>query len=427
MSVSSFISPTISALGALIGIIFFPRQLQAQELNVTFTESLTNQTKWAYTSNVKFYNNTELCISSSKGDTAITSPLFDFAITSLTVSARFASDKTSRQLWVTPILNGVKLEELKQEISPQKAADYDTISCSWPNVERVQSITFNITGSHGNVYLINAKILGEKIPKPPSFLRAEKVEGMRINLAWENQDQSTQNKVYIYESTQVDESFEPIYSYTFNEYTNTNKKIKTPESFEISYPKFLGSTFIYLPINSNGQIQISNADKKGVLVHKGFDDCANTYIDITAKKYSDSDEEDLDTMTIGYEESYGITNIIATIILTKNFNREIIPLKDVPQNTPILFNTTGRQAKHRIIIDNLAFTKNYIPEGEKLKLAQSPQYTKKPELTLLNLSRETDYLIKVTSLNNSNLESDPSELRVKTTSKNSLGFKVRIR
>jgi hypothetical protein len=130
-------------------------------------------------------------------------------------------------------------------------------------------------------------------------------------------------------------------------------------------------------------------------------------------------------MTIGYEGPEGMTNVFATVNLEKEFQRQIIPLMGFPANTPILFNATGNKTNHRVIIDEMKFIKNYSPAGERHELVQEIN-TSESKIRLLNLERNTDYVIKVTAINAEGKESENAELRVKTSSQNDSGFFIRI-
>ena len=238
------------------------------------------------------------------------------------------------------------------------------------------------------------------------------------------------NNVRVYKSTWNDESFERVVSYDFNadgfENASDNDEISNNLLVE-SYPDFAGSSWIYMPTNSVGQIQISKGGEKGVLKHKGFEDCDSLSVDMTIRRYfnSTSNEKETETMTIGYEKPEGTTNVFTTVNLEKDFKREIIPLKGFPANKPILFNATGNKKNHRVIIDEMKFIKNYSPAGERHELVQEIN-TSEAKIRLLNLERNTDYVIKVTAINAEGKESENAELRVKTSSQNDSGFVIRI-
>lgn len=351
-------------------------------LEVEFTKNLTNETEWVYTDKTKTSGDGKLYISSKDG-VAVISPTFDFAITSVTVVAYHSSDNPVRRLFAVPISgNDISdgMTDLKREITPRNGKNQDAVACSWNKENHIQAIKFHMEeGSSGNIYLLSAKILGVSIPYPPENLEAARVGGKQIFIKWRNSDTVAGNKVRVYKASWNDESFETVKSYDFNAegFQNKGKNDEITADLLIeAYPDFADSTLIYLPTNSVGQIQISKSDEKGVLKHKGFENYNSLCVDMTVRKYFTSkkteenggtvikENEDDDTMTVGYEDSAGTTNVFATVNLEKDFKREIIPLNDVPANAPILFNATGNKTNHRVIIDEMKFIKIIHPPAK---------------------------------------------------------------
>lgn len=405
----------------------FSFDCRAAGIHVDFNESLTNETGWVYGSNTKISNEKGFYITS--GDSlAVESPTFDFAITSVVVVAHLASEDTTRSLYVLPITEDGVLEDKKCNITPLGPTSAE-ISCGWTREACVRKIGFKIAGGSGNVYLLRAKILGVSIPYPPEDLEASRVGGRQLGIKWKNPDAVASCKVLIYKALWQDEYFETVCSCDFDKegFENARGNPKKIGNLAESYPDFEGSMLIYLPTNTIGQIQISTADDKGVLKHKGFDDCALLHIDMTIRKYfsSEAKDEDSDIMTIGYEDPSGTTNVFATLNLESEFKRELIPLKGFPSNTPILFNATGRKTEHRVIMDEINFIKNYSPAGERMELIREMD-TCESKIRIVDLERNTDYIIKVTAFDVQGKESESAELRVRTTSQNDMGFYIKV-
>ena len=412
-------------------------------LEVEFTENLTNKTEWVYTKNTRTTVDGKLYISSKDG-IAIMSPLFDFAITSVTVVAKHTNDSEKRKLlYVFPLIGNKPVDEKEywREITPN-GTEENEVSCSWSKEDRIQSIGFKADeGSEGYIYLLSAMIYSISIPYPPENLEAARVGGKQIFIKWRNSETVAGNKVRVYKTTWCDESFETVKSYDFNAEGFQNKGNNDEITADLlieSYPDFAGSTLIYLPTNSVGQIQISKSDEKGVLKHKGFENYNSLCVDMTVRKYFTSkkteengstvikENEDDDTMTVGYEYPAGTTNVFATVNLEKDFKREIIPLNGVPADAPILFNASGNKTNHRVIIDEIKFIKNYSPAGERLDLVQETN-TSGSKIRLSNLERNTDYVIRVAAADANGKESESAELRVKTSSQNDSGFYLKVR
>lgn len=413
----------------------FSVDCRAVEIHVEFNESLTNETSWVYGSNTKISDENGFYISSG-ASVAVESPVFDFAVTSVVVVAHLASEDTTRSLYALPITDDGVLEDKKCDITPPGPASAE-ISCGWTREACVRKIGFKIAGGSGNVYLLSAKIYGVSIPYPPENLEAARVGGRQITVKWQNPENAVEYKLGVYKSSWNEESFETVASYDFNQYSNEGGSNQKLDTFDGSYSDFSGSTLIYLPAKSAGQIQISKREEKGVLKHRGFGDYDSLSVDMTVRKYFHvtvveedggsviKEVEDNGIMTIGYEKPAGMTNDFARVDLEKEFKREIIPLKDFPANTPILFNATGNKTNHRVIIDEMKFIKNYSPAGERHELVQEIN-TSESKIRLSNLERNTDYVIKVTAIDADGKESENVELRVKTSSQNDSGFFIRI-
>ena len=222
-------------------------------LKVEFTENLTNETEWVYASNTKISKEKGFHITSAES-VAVASPTFDFAITSVTVVAHLTSENTRRTLYVIPMDGDQLMEDKAQEIAPL-LPDATEVSRTWTKEYLVRKIGFRIKGESGNVYLLSAKILGVSIPYPPENLEAARVGGKQIFIKWRNSETVAGNKVRVYKTTWRDESFETVKSYDFNEFSNDGASNKKVDAFTGNYSDFAGSTLIYLPTNSVGQIQ----------------------------------------------------------------------------------------------------------------------------------------------------------------------------
>lgn len=402
----------------------------AVELKINFTPTLTNSTGWVYAPNTAFSAAKQELYITRKDSPAVLSPIFDFAVTSLIIRARHTTDHDNRKLlYVIPIFNNEISddERVLRDITPDGTAE-SIVSCSWSKDLRVRSFAFLLQyGAYGNVYLLDVTIYGVPISPAPTNIEPTHVGGTRISVKWQNPPDTLGNMVYIYKPSWIDETFETLSSYEFDEYSNDDDSSDLIEDFSETYPDFANSLLIYKPAKSNGQIQISKYNVKGALVHKGFENLDSISLDITLRKYFNNTSEDNSEMTIGYEEAPGATNSFTTITLEKEFKREIINLHDFPKNTPIILNATGNKTNHRIIIDNLRFIKNYSPKREQLNLVQAPISTTKESATFLNLERNTDYIIKVTTFNDTGWESVPLELKIKTTLQNDKGLNIRIK
>ena len=122
-------------------VLFFTPffHLNAQDLltEATFDETLTNETYWVYggTHFASSHDN-EMYINNSQA--FIQSPTFDFAVTSISVTAKKSSAETSRDLKLIPLtIDGEALESI--DITPSSVA-YASTDITLPAENKFKSL-----------------------------------------------------------------------------------------------------------------------------------------------------------------------------------------------------------------------------------------------------------------------------------------------
>ena len=133
------------------------------------------------------------------------------------------------------------------------------------------------------------------------------------------------------------------------------------------YPGLEG-TYLYLPTNSHGVLQISNGENRGTLVIPGFDDFSEMEMRLTARCHSHPEEAD--SLTVGWiPEGGGATNTLAKLTVEPGFTTQAVSLSNAPQGASIILNHGGKKTHHRIIVDSIAFLKIHTPKlGFYLKI-----------------------------------------------------------
>jgi len=253
------------------------------------------------------------------------------------------------------------------------------------------------------------------------------VGGRFVRVAWHNDGSTSTNIVYIHRLQHVPESGTAVEELTFDEFANPSKQtVDVTGDIARHYPSLDGSSLIYLPTNSVGQIMISKRDGSGLLVHSAFDDYSSLWLELLLKRYNHVDE--LNSMNIGYIGADGGTTNVTSVALENEFQRRIVPLADVIPGCRLVLNKASRNRNNRVIIDEMRFIRDYREAHTETNLVSATIVAGRASARLKNLDRETDYLVSVSSLGPSGVESAPSPpLAFRTTAGRDMGFSASLR
>ena len=346
---------------------------------------------------------------SEKGDYLI-SPTFSQRILSIELKVK-SSSQSGRRLAFIPIYDGVPTEDATLwslcNYSPNKDT-YVAQTNFFPRAANVHSfkMAFDNGGGSTGWGISEMTIVTDDTPvlTPPTNLSAGNIKGTRSNLSWENPENAVSNKIEVAEVAWHEEGGSVEREYNFDEFSNGDDKGQQTEKILAAYPDLEGFV-LCLPTNSTGQIQLSNSGSKGVLSFPGFESCNNLYLKLLAKHYNHADEATF--VSIGFVQDK-TTNDFTTVELTTELTMSFTSLTNVPPNARIVINNSGKATKHRVIIDYLAFVRDYSPASVSTNLVKTV-FASGTTATIRGLSPYSSYIASATAFDADGNESEPSE------------------
>lgn len=364
-------------------------QLNAQDLRseVTFDVALTNGTKWVY-HETEFVSSGEMQL--SKREACITSPEFGFAITSILITARKATDTTSRNMMIAPI-SDVNLENI--DVTPT-SDDYALIEAKLPAEEHIQTFEIINTNGKGNIYIKSADISGVPILETPRDLQASEIYCDRFTASWTPDTAATTHKIEITKKVETPFTAQYATNYVLSALQNDGRSSKDITStISSSLPEFDGQS-IYIPSNTIGVIQIGATDKVGLLALPPQESYENLKLVIRAK-YCDNDPAH-EQMPI-YYISGDVTNKITEVEFKNTLEIKVVDLKafDIPSNTRIALTSPDHNDK-RFQIDLLGFATETKEAESSSELVVSTT-VRAPHYTAKALEPNTEYSWSVIS------------------------------
>ena len=393
------------ALAALL----FPSLLFASTIDVTFDAALTNATDWVYNSDIK-NNNTGYYVAGHSA--MITSPRFDFAITSVVLKVKTTGSCT-RNLIISafnPETSATNLSQTFENI-PQ-GEDCLEITAAWKASQKVTAIAMESNKGAQNLYFLSATISGVPIVPPPSELHAGDVGYNRFTLSWVNPEGAVSNRIDVSKVLRSEATGVTIEDFGFDEISagGNPKDFETFRGFLPPHYEKLSGSNLYAAANSTGLLMISTGKDRGMLVHSGFDSYAGLTLCMTLKRYGN----DANTMTVGWTNGGAVTNLIATIDLGNDFATEFISLSEADDGALLVFNYSGNANQHRVMIDEISFIRGYSPAGVATNFVKSVFAAGSPAKAR-GLSPSTEYIVTVSAFDAGGNESDFSDpLAVRT-------------
>lgn len=380
-----------------------PDSLRADQVEVTFDTALTNTTAWAYSEKILISSEGEEHPYFRTLESAITSPEYSFNITSITVRLSCTSTDPTRNLRIKPSFG----EELQtSNVAKKDATEYQSFLFARENAVRSFSITLKGSGQTGYWHIYSAVISGVPIVDPPADVAVDSVEGTRCRLTWTNSGNTSSNRIDVFEVGRTEEAGANVLEYDFGEFKNeSGNSTDITGDFTNAIPSFAGSSVIRLPARSDGVIQVSQDDKKGYLVHSGFEDCSDLSLTISLRIPTNSQGKQFG---MGYEDAAGETNQFPLISMSTNFVTNVVSLAELPANTPLIFNTEGAGSKRVVYIDYIAFADGHARATVSTNFVKSVFATDSATCSVRGLAPWTDYVARVTAFDADGNESAPS-------------------
>ena len=427
---TSRIAAITGKLAVALAALLAPAMLFAKSINVTFNAALTNETGWAYHADVKI-NNKGLYVSGHNAK--ITSPAFDFAITSVVISVS-ATQSCTRNLIVSAYNHETNKSRLERIYSEIEKGGNSVITASWDASDLVTSISLTSTEGEQNLYLVSATIHGAAIVPPPTNLQADDITGTRFRLSWTNPENAASNRITVSRIIQHEAEGTTLAEYDFNEFSNGGgNPVDITSDFTNTIPAFAGSSLIYLPTNSEDIIQISSGKQQGSLIfdfasfRDVLDEVTNVSMLVSAKKHS-SDVTGVWNLEAAQFDDDDNASQTTNVVLGFEFPQSpcAIQIKDPAACKSVTLRPSGTTAgNRRILIDHLAFARDYSPASISTNLVQTV-FTTGNTARVRGLSPSADYLVTVTAFDAEGNESSPSEPLAVTTNGDAIPFSIRI-
>ena len=348
---------------------------------------------------------------SAKEDYLI-SPTFNQRILSIELKVK-SSSQSDRRLAFIPIYDGVPTEDATLwslcNYSPNKDT-YVAQTNFFPRAANVRSfkMAFDNGGGSTGWGVSEMTIVTDDTPvlTPPTNLSASNIKGTRSNLSWENPENAVSNRVEVSSVQLVDSTGTTVEEFGFDEISAGGNAVNFAgfrDSLPPHYEKLSG-TYLYAAANSTGLLQISTGKDRGELVYSGYASYTDLTLMLTLKRYSG----DANTMTIGWTDGGATTNILGTINLADDFTTEFIDLSSVTDGAILIFNNSGNDDNHRVIIDKIAFIRDYSPASVSTNLVKTVFATGNTA-TIRGLSPYSSYIASITAFDEDGNVSEPSE------------------
>lgn len=299
----------------------------------------------------------------------IDSPLFGHAIQSVVVDVK-SSSQANRRLALIPLAADTPLSHKARtcEYSPTDSS-YVRQTLSFPRSDDVRSFRIALDDGGGStswgVSYMEVVTFAASEAATPADVSATRVRSESFVARWTPDANAVSNRVCVYRVSTDGESGETLLRHTFDEFSNNGSTGDRTDEIVAAYPDLEGSSYLALPTNSAGRIQISLAGKRGLLRHSAFYDYRSLWLSLTLAKSKDAD---LGSTTVGFESTEGDLVKVASIPLTTEMTRAVVALDEIDGGRPVVVNMDGRQENHRVVVEEMSFIRGYAPAGTTTNL-----------------------------------------------------------
>ena len=402
------------------GMLLAPAILFADSISVTFDAALTNTTEWTYSDDVKISADSDKHIFFNTLKSFIQSPEYPFIITSIEITLSCSNTNATRRLQIKPS-TGTSLQT--ENVTSKEKKEVQSFLFDRADCVRSFNISLEGSGQTGNWHIYSAVISGVPIIEAPTNLQADEINGTRCRLSWTNPSNAVSNRVDISRVVSHEMAGEVLAEYNFAEFANSSgNPTNRTDDFIAQYPDFTGSSLIYIPAHTAGNIQISTDNQKGFLIHSGLSDCSDVTLLLSLKIPNNSQGM---TFGIGYETAAGVTNEVAAIPMDLEFKTNRISIAEIPADTPIIFNTQGANSKRRVVIDYIAFVRDYGPAYAETNLVRTV-FASDGEKTVRGLTPNSSYVIQVSAFGSEGNISPPSPPLAFKTNNSGLPLAIKL-
>ena len=281
-----------------------------------------------------------------------------------------------------------------------------------------------------------AVISGVPLIEAPTDLQADDIKGTRFRLSWTNPENAVSNRITVSRIIQHEAEGTTLAEYDFNEFSNSGgNPVDITSDFTNTIPAFAGSSLIYLPTNSEDIIQISSGKQQGSLIfdfasfRDVLDEVINVSMLVSAKKHS-SDVTGVWNLEAAQFDDDDNASQTTNVVLGFEFPQSpcAIQIKDPAACKSVTLRPSGTTAgNRRILIDYLAFVRDYSPASTSTNLVKTAVVTGSTTYSVRGLCPRTEYVARITAFDAEGNESSPSEPIAVTTNGEAIPFSIHIK
>lgn len=393
----------------LLAATFSPcGRLRATHVEAVFDAALTNGTGWVYGPGVHIKKDNGHPYIYARSGGFITSPKFDFAITSVTVEAWNSGVTTSRQVELMPSTpSGFRGEQPPAIHHLDLTNSARELTFAWSRESAVQALTLRSSESGvGNVYFRSIAIDGTPLTPMPTNLSVDAVYGESFVARWENGEGIRSNRLTV--------SRKDLKVFVFAR----SRGQPTNISVNVLGPQFDGEN-LYSATNADGVVQIGTGEKPGWLSYSDSDSFRNRQLVLTVQHYPH--KEEAKHMMLRWTLD-GETNDVARVDLEAAPRDRTVNLSSVPDGATLLI-CPPRKRNARILLSRFGFVSPVASH-----VIPAPGTACRRRFRVTGLTLETDYDWTVSSFADDGTESpDAAPVSVRTNDLPPPGLVIRLR
>lgn len=400
---------TVFTLALLFAGILNPcGRLRAAHVEAVFDSALTNGTDWSYGPGIRIKKDNGYPYIYTRNGGFITSPNFDFAITSVTVEAWNSGATTTRQVELAPSTpSGFRGETSPATYLLDLTNFAQELTFAWPRESAVQALTLrSAENGGGNVYFRSISIDGAPLTPIPTNLSVGAVYGESFVARWENGESICSNRLTVFKKDLK------LFDFVRSKGQPTNI------AASVLGPQFGGEN-LYSATNADGVVQIGTGRKRGWLSYSGLASFHNRQLVLTVRRYPHKDEARYMMLRWVLD---GATNDLARVDLDAVPNDRIVNLSSVPNGATLLI-SPPRTNNARILLSRFGFVTPVCTH-----MNPCPNKSRKRQFRVTGLTPETDYHWTVSAFAADGTESpDSASVPVRTNTLPPPGLVIRLR
>ena len=362
---------------------------------MVFDESHTNGTEWTF-HDVKFSSGSENNAYLYSAGGYIESPRFTHPVVRVSISFKGATAGTRRTLVVTPLdSSGSEIAGREKEFEPHE--ELCAAVAEWGAEEGVCQFRIGARTGSGNIHLRDCLVeLADGVPLAfvPSGTESREVGGDSFVAAWNASEGADSYLVDLYRVDEIRSSWSGVLMQEdFGGAENSGGNPRHIADVQSLFPSLDGER-IYVPVHTNGLVQIGTGEKEGWLVLRGCAAEAGEAVLFRAQRYLHKEEGR--EMPLYWTDGMQ-TNAFASVTLCDEMSDYEVPLDGVPDGASVALRSTKR-GHGRVLLDSLAVVSGYSPASVATNAVVELARTANSRWRFSGLQRGATYLWRVRSV-----------------------------